>query len=253
MTIPFDIIEKTKEKRREKMKIDVILTAADIKAEKIKNKIVVIIDVLRATSVMVTALANGAKAIYPYKNIESVLENCKKSDSYVLGGERKGLKIEGFDFGNSPLEYTKEAVEGKDMFMTTSNGTRAIENAANGSKKLFIAAFLNIQSIVEKLLQENNDTVIVCSGTDNEFSLDDALCAGEIIRRIVTINKDVKLTDISLSLKLLAENSETIEKTLEGSKHFEYLKSIGFYGDMNHCFTMDKFQIVPEYVNGVIK
>lgn len=235
------------------MKIDVILTAADINPEKIKDKVVVIIDVLRATSVMVTALANGAKAVYPYKDIESVLENCKKSSSYILGGERKGLKIEGFDFGNSPLEYTKEAVAGKDMFMTTSNGTRAIENAANGSKKLFIAAFLNVQSIVKKLIEENSDTVIICSGTDNEFSLDDSLCAGEIIKRIAAVKKDVKLTDIALSLKLLAENSETIEKTLTGSKHFEYLKSIGFYGDMNHCFTMDKFDIVPEYIKGVIK
>ena len=234
------------------MEIDVILTAADIQSEKIKDKIVVIIDVLRATSVMITALANGAKAVYPYKDIESVLENSKKSKSFVLGGERKGLKIEGFDFGNSPLEYTREAVEGKDMFMTTSNGTRAIENSANGSKKLFIAAFLNVESVAEKILKENDDTVIVCSGTDNNFSLDDALCAGEIIKRVKEKNKNVYLTDISLAMKKLAETSISIENTLEGSKHFEYLKTIGFYGDMNHCFTMDMFDIVPEYKNGVI-
>lgn len=234
------------------MKIDVILTAADIQPEKIKDKIVVIIDVLRATSVMITALANGAKAVYPYKDIESVLENSKKSKSFVLGGERKGLKIEGFDFGNSPLEYTREAVEGKDMFMTTSNGTRAIENSANGSKKLFIAAFLNVESVAEKILKENDNTVIVCSGTDDNFSLDDALCAGEIIKRVKEKNKNVHLTDISLAMKKLAETSISIENTLEGSKHFEYLKTIGFYGDMNHCFTMDMFDIVPEYKNGVI-
>ncbi|AVQ29137.1 2-phosphosulfolactate phosphatase [Fusobacterium ulcerans] len=234
------------------MKIDIILTAADIQPEKIKDKIVVIIDVLRATSVMITALANGAKAVYPYKDIESVLENSKKSKSFVLGGERKGLKIEGFDFGNSPLEYTKEAVSGKDMFMTTSNGTRAIENSANGSKKLFIAAFLNVESVAKKILEENDDTVIICSGTDNNFSLDDALCAGEIIRRVKEKNRDIQLTDISLAMKRLAETSLGIEETLEGSKHFEYLKTIGFYGDMNHCFTMDMFDIVPEYKNGVI-
>lgn len=234
------------------MKIDIILTAADIQPEKIKDKIVVIIDVLRATSVMITALANGAKAVYPYKDIESVLENSKKSKSFVLGGERKGLKIEGFDFGNSPLEYTKEAVSGKDMFMTTSNGTRAIENSANGSKKLFIAAFLNVESVAKKILEENNDTVIICSGTDNNFSLDDALCAGEIIRRVKEKNRDIQLTDISLAMKRLAVTSLGIEETLEGSKHFEYLKTIGFYGDMNHCFTMDMFDIVPEYKNGVI-
>ncbi len=235
------------------MKVDVILTAGEIKAEKIKDKIVVIIDVLRATSVMVTAIANGAKAIYPYKDIESVLENCKKSNSYVLGGERKGLKIEGFDFGNSPLEYTKEMVNGKDVFMTTSNGTRAIENSANGSKKLFIACFLNIESVVNKLIEENQDTVIICSGTNDEFSLDDALCAGEIVKRLAEKVKDIKLSDISLGVKIIAENSKGIEDTLTGSKHFEYLKSIGFYGDMNHCFSIDKFDIVPEYRDGVIK
>ncbi|EHO81920.1 2-phosphosulfolactate phosphatase [Fusobacterium ulcerans] len=234
------------------MKIDIILTAADIQPEKIKDKIVVIIDVLRATSVMITALANGAKTVYPYKDIESVLENSKKSKSFVLGGERKGLKIEGFDFGNSPLEYTKEAVSGKDMFMTTSNGTRAIENSANGSKKLFIAAFLNVESVAKKILEENDDTVIICSGTDNNFSLDDALCAGEIIRRVKEKDRDIQLTDISLAMKRLAETSLGIEETLKGSKHFEYLKTIGFYGDMNHCFTMDMFDIVPEYKNGVI-
>lgn len=234
------------------MKIDVILTAADIQPEKIKDKIVVIIDVLRATSVMITALANGARGVYPYKDIESVLENSKKSKSFVLAGERKGLKIEGFDFGNSPLEYTKEAVEGKDMFMTTSNGTRAIENSAKGSKKIFIGAFLNVESIVKKILKENDDTVIVCSGTDDNFSLDDALCAGEIIKRAKEKNKDIHLTDIGLAMKKLAETSLGIENTLEGSRHFEYLKKIGFYGDMNHCFTMDMFDIVPEYKNGVI-
>lgn len=233
------------------MKVDVILTAGEIKADKIKDKIVVIIDVLRATSVMTTALANGAKAIYPYKDIESVLQNCKKSSSYVLGGERKGLKIEGFDFGNSPLEYTKEAVYGKDVFMTTSNGTRAIEASANGSKKLYIACFLNIQSVVDKLKAENQDTVIVCSGTNDEFSLDDALCAGEIIKRL-SEKSDIKFSDISLGLKIIAESSKGVEETLKGSKHFEYLKSIGFYGDMNHCFSIDKFDIVPEYKNGIV-
>lgn len=233
------------------MKVDVILTAGEIKADKIKDKIVVIIDVLRATSVMTTALANGAKAIYPYKDIESVLQNCKKSSSYVLGGERKGLKIEGFDFGNSPLEYTKEAVYGKDVFMTTSNGTRAIEASANGSKKLYIACFLNIQSVVDKLKAENQDTVIVCSGTNDEFSLDDALCAGEIIKRL-SEKSGIKFSDISLGLKIIAKSSKGVEETLKGSKHFEYLKSIGFYGDMNHCFSIDKFDIVPEYKNGIV-
>ena len=132
------------------MVIDVIETAGSIEKEKILDKTVLIIDVLRATSVMTTALANGVKAIYPYKDIESVLENSKKDTNPLLCGERKGLKIDGFDCGNSPLEYTKELVANRNMYMTTSNGTRAIESCAKYAAKIYIVAFLNIQAIVEK-------------------------------------------------------------------------------------------------------
>lgn len=162
------------------MRIDIIDVAGNITQEKVKGKTVIIIDVLRATSVMTTALANGVKAIYPYKDIESVLKNSKLDKNPLLCGERKGLKIEGFDCGNSPLEYPRELVEGRNMYMTTSNGTRAI------------------------------------------------------------------------GLKFIAENSKDIPTTLKGTKHYEYLKSIGFTGDMEHCFTMDKYDILPFYKDGKI-
>lgn len=234
------------------MRIDVIETAGDINLDTIKGKTTIVIDVLRATSVMVTALANGVKAIYPYKDIEAVLENSKKDVNPLLGGERKGLKIEGFDCGNSPLEYTVELVKDRNMYMTTSNGTRAIEGCALGAKRVYIASFLNIGRVVEQIIIDNEDVVIVCAGTDNKFSLDDALCAGEIIKRV---NNRVKseLSDIAIALKIVAENSKDITSTLTGTKHYEYLKSIGFTNDMNHCFTMDKYNILPVYYKGEIK
>lgn len=233
------------------MRIDIIDVAGNITQEKVQGKTVVIIDVLRATSVMTTALANGVRAIYPYKDIESVLENSKKDKNPLLCGERKGLKIEGFDCGNSPLEYPREIVEGRNMYMTTSNGTRAIEKSADGAERIYISAFLNVGRVVKQLIEDNKDVVIVCSGTDDNFSLDDALCAGEIIKRVVK-EREAKLSDMAIGLKFIAENSKDIPITLAGTKHYEYLKSIGFTGDMEHCFTMDKYDILPFYKDGKI-
>ena len=233
------------------MRIDIIDVAGNITQEKVKGKTVIIIDVLRATSVMTTALANGVKAIYPYKDIESVLKNSKLDKNPLLCGERKGLKIEGFDCGNSPLEYPRELVEGRNMYMTTSNGTRAIEKSADGAERIYISAFLNVGRVAKQIVEDNRDVVIVCSGTDDNFSLDDALCAGEIIKRAVK-EKDIELSDMAIGLKFIADNSKDIPTTLKGTKHYEYLKSIGFTGDMEHCFTMDKYDILPFYNDGKI-
>lgn len=233
------------------MRIDIIDVAGNITKEKVQGKTAIIIDVLRATSVMTTALAHGVKAIYPYKDIESVLENSKKDSNPLLCGERKGLKIDGFDCGNSPLEYPRELVEGRNMYMTTSNGTRAIEKTAEGAERIYISAFLNIERVVEQIIKDDKDVVIICSGTDDNFSLDDALCAGEIVKRVYE-RKKVDLSDMAIGLKFIAENSKDIPTTLSGTKHYEYLKSIGFTGDMNHCFTMDKYNILPVYKEGKI-
>lgn len=233
------------------MRIDVIDVAGNITEERVQGKTAIIIDVLRATSVMVTALANGVNAIYPYKDIESVLENSKRDKNPLLCGERKGLKIDGFDCGNSPLEYPRELVEGRNMFMTTSNGTRAIERTATGAERIYISAFLNVGRVAEQIVADDKDVVIICSGTDDNFSLDDALCAGEIIKRVCE-RKEVQLSDMAIGLKFIAENSKDIPTTLAGTKHYEYLKSIGFIGDMEHCFSMDKYNILPVYENGKI-
>lgn len=233
------------------MRIDVIDVAGNITREKVQGKTAIIIDVLRATSVMTTALANGVKAIYPYKDIESVLENSKKDSNPLLCGERKGLKIDGFDCGNSPLEYPRELVENRNMYMTTSNGTRAIEKTVEGAERIYISAFLNVGRVANQIVEDDKDVVIICSGTDDNFSLDDALCAGEIIKRVCE-KKKVELSDMAIGLKFIAENSKDIPTTLAGTKHYEYLKSIGFTGDMEHCFSMDKYDILPFYENGKI-
>ena len=134
------------------MKVDVIISADDIKEEKIKDKNVVVIDVLRATSVMVTALKNGCNEVIPVKEIEEALEIVNNNkDAYVLGGERQGIKIKDFNLSNSPLEYTEAEVKGKTVVMTTTNGTKAIKNS-EAAGRIFIAALINGEAVAKKLL-----------------------------------------------------------------------------------------------------
>src|SRR3712207_4750383 len=152
------------------MKIDVIISANDIKEEKVKGKTVIIIDILRATSVIVTALNNGCNEVIPVLEVEDAMKIVKDNrKKYILGGERNALKIEGFDFSNSPLDYTKDVVKDKTLVMTTTNGTRAIHGAMS-AKNILIGAMINARSVANKVLELDNDLVIINSGTNGEFS-----------------------------------------------------------------------------------
>ncbi len=232
------------------MKLDIIFTADEITKERTQGKICVIIDVLRATSVMITALENGAEKIYPFKDIESIQERCRNLKNIIKCGERNALKIEGFDLGNSPLEFTKEIVSGKEIYMSTTNGTKAIENSLSADK-IIICAFLNIHSVVKKIIECNKDTVIVCAGTNGKFSLDDALCAGLIIKDLQE-NTDISINDTALALVRISESHKNISEILKGSYHYSLLLSLGFEKDMEHIFSLNKYSIVPEYHNGYI-
>lgn len=232
------------------MKVDIIFTAKDASEENTQGKICIIIDVLRATSVMVTALHNGAEKIFPFKDIETIQERCRNLKNIIKCGERNALKIKGFDLGNSPLEFTKEVVQGKDIYMSTTNGTRAIENSLSADK-IIICSFLNLHSVVERVLYYNKDITIICAGTDGKFSLDDALCAGLIIKDLQK-HTDVALDDTALALIRIAESHKNIDEILEGSTHYSRLLSLGFERDMEHIFSVNKYSVVPEYNNGYI-
>lgn len=233
------------------MQIKILNSAKDVINKNLKGKNIVVIDVLRATSVMVTAFKNGAQSIFPFENIDDTKQAYYLNNNGLLAGERKGLKIEGFHFGNSPLDFTPEKIDGKNIFMTTSNGTRAIKNA-KGYDNLYIASYLNLSAVANILLKDEKDTVILCAGTDDEFSLDDALCAGMIVNKISEQIK-IQTNDATLSLQILANLSNNIKTTLENSKHYSYLKSIGYENDLEYCIQKDICNVVPFYKNGVIK
>ncbi|TDT63381.1 2-phosphosulfolactate phosphatase [Fonticella tunisiensis] len=232
------------------MNISLIPSVEHIKEEELKDKVVIVIDVLRATSVIVTALANGAKEVIPVLEIEDALE--LKSDMELLGGERKGLKIDGFDLSNSPLEYTREMVEGRSIIMTTTNGTRALHKAKEGDK-IYIGAVINGVSAAKKASDEKKDMAIICAGTYGKFSLDDFLCAGKIIYEVLK-RGEYELDDFAAAAYMAyRDNKHDLISYVKMAKHCKYLISIGLEEDIKYCFTEDIADVVPEYRDGVIK
>ena len=230
------------------MNIDVIFTAKAVEEEKVKDKIVVVIDVLRATSVMLTAISNGATEIRPFREVEPLLIFVQGKAGILKCGERQGVKIEGFDLGNSPLEYKNEVIAGKIVCMTTTNGTNALVKSETG-KRIFIASYLNLDAISNKLNELSEDVVIVCAGTDGEFSLDDSLCAGEIIKRV----KYKTLTDSARSMYMLASMDGSIESKLKDTKHYNFLRKLGAKKDLEACLAENSQNIILEYRDGIVR
>lgn len=232
------------------MKIDLLISGKYIEEDKIRGKNCLIIDALRATSTIVTALNNGAKEIIPVLTLEEAIEMKKSLGGGLLGGERKGLKIEGFDFGNSPFEYKEENVKGKTIIFTTTNGTKAIRGAKK-AEEIIIASVLNGESVAEEVIKLDKDIVIINAGTYDEFSIDDFITGGYIID-IIMKTKEVELSDIAKTALFTYQNSKDFS-FVQNAKHYKRVLEIGGEKDLLYCFTKDEINIVPKYKDGIIK
>ncbi len=235
------------------MNISVISTAQQAQDIDFSGKIAVVIDVLRATSVITTALDNGASEVIPVKTVEeaqSLYATCNAANT-LRGGERNALKIEGFDLGNSPLEYKKKSVEGKTLILTTTNGTNALNNV-KGAKVVVLACFRNAQAVVKHILvrlpqcdRPTQDIVIVCAGTESHFSLDDGLCAGMLIE-LLKQKAPVETDDLGLLLNhYYVENQANLLGALAGCHHVKRLFTLGFYDDIKFCLETNCVETVP--------
>lgn len=233
------------------MKIDIIISAEDIKKEKVLNKSAVVIDMLRATSVITTAMNNGCKRVIPVLTIDEALETAKSiKEDIVLGGERKGLKIDGFDFSNSPLEYSSNIIEGKTLVMTTTNGTRAIRGSI-GASNILIGSVLNARAVAEKLAKLKNDVVIVNAGTYGEFSIDDFICSGYIINCLKGMT-DVELSDVAITANYVYENNKDIKSFAKFAKHYKRIMELNLEEDFEYCCKKDIIDVVPEFIDDEI-
>jgi 2-phosphosulfolactate phosphatase len=228
-------------------------SAGDLSAE----RVVVVFDVLRATSCIVTALGNGSRAVVPVLTPkEARLLRRAYGRETLLCGERRGMKVRGFDLGNSPREFSRSVVQGKTLIMTTTNGTRAIRYMAN-ARCVIMGAFLNL-SAVSQMVSKVRQLLIVCAGTKRKVSLDDVAAAGALIHHIKGNKGDdpLALTDAAqLALITFLGQEHALEELLRNCAHGRYLAEIGFEADIHDCAQIDTTDVVPivERITGEIR
>jgi 2-phosphosulfolactate phosphatase len=226
-----------------KLKIDACFSPYLYPVYEDNHSIVVIIDILRATSAICTAFEHGAEKVIPVASIEEAREF--KKQGYVVGAERNAIAVEGFDFGNSPYSYMGEQVRGKTIVITTTNGTHAIQ-VARHAFKVVIGSFLNIDSLCEWLTEQNRNVLLLCSGWKNKFNLEDALFAGAVTEKISSMSDKFQHGDGCLALKYLYQLAEKDpNKFLNHSSHKERLAKLNLKKDIKYCLTPNQTRVIP--------
>jgi 2-phosphosulfolactate phosphatase len=238
------------------MEIDIQLVPSPTSLDILSDRTVVVIDVLRATSVMVHAISQGALEIIPAATVEEAFQRAKAfpQSSIVLGGERESKNIPGFDLGNSPKEYVAERVKGKKLILTTTNGTKAFHLVSSG-EEILVGSFFNIRVIAERCFELGRDLFIFPSGDEGNFSLEDTICGGMLIELITKKGKkSISLTDASQCAQVLYKRFENnLLEALYLSRHGKELTRRGFEQDLAYCAQIDITDIVPEFKAGVIR
>jgi len=236
------------------MKIEVFLTSSILTEEVLKDRTVVVIDVLRTCSTITSALVNGARSIIPVADLgqASKIATNLDQESYLLGGERDGEKIEGYHLGNSPLEYTVENVKGRTIIMNTTNGTQAITQAKS-AEHLLIGSFNNAQYVVDFIQLAGLDVTIICAGWRNRVSLEDTLCAGLLIYRLWDGKEPGLVSDTAhIAFTQYRNDKNTLERSIRRCNHAQMLKMKGFEADVEYCIKIDSLPALPHFVDNQI-
>ncbi|MCA9049787.1 MAG: 2-phosphosulfolactate phosphatase [Planctomycetaceae bacterium] len=259
--------------------------------EAVRGGIAVICDILRASTTMTTALANGAEAVIACDSVEQAEDQRRlltrgntvpatQSDQRVqsvsderqletrseakplLGGERGGVKIDGFDLGNSPSDYSRETVAGRTIVFTTTNGTRALLRA-RAADSVLIGSFVNLSAICRRLQADQRPIYIICAGTNGEVTLEDVLFAGAVAERLRETVSNLRMSDSAEVARSVwkqhcgiasgDESSETVEVALRISQGGRNLLRLGYDSDIHLASQLDSVPVVPEWENGVLR
>lgn len=228
------------------MRIDVLLGEAQVAPADVADRIVVVIDVLRAATTVAAALESGARAVIPFETVD---ETASRAKAYARGevqlaGERRMVKIDGFDLGNSPAEYTPASVEGRTILYTTTNGTVALA-ASHGARVCYFAAFVNVSATIASVraaIEHGGDVTIICAGHERHVALEDVVCAGRLVRGIAAGHEHVTRGDG-------ARVAEMAERPFQGgvssvaleASHARSLVAAGFERDVEMCLTLDRY------------
>jgi 2-phosphosulfolactate phosphatase len=238
------------------MQIDIQFLSSPPHPNLLSDRVVVVIDILRATSVIVHAMSQGASEIIPLATVEEAFQMAKvfPRGFVMLGGERESKNIPGFDLGNSPKEYVAERVKGKKLILTTTNGTRAFHVVSSG-KEILTGSFFNIGAVAQRCLESNRDLFIFPSGDEGNFSLEDTLCGGMLIDLITQKEKkQIILSDASNSAQILYQRfKDNLLEAFHLSHHGKELIDRGFEDDLVYCAQTDITDTVPIFREGVIR
>lgn len=215
----------------------------------VRDKTIVVVDILRATSCMTTAFAFGIKSIAPFAKLEDCL--AMKEKGYFTAGERDGKKVDGFDLGNSPFEYMEEKLKGERIAFTTTNGTQAIAKS-EGAREIIIGSFLNLYAVTDYLSKGAHNILVVCAGWKGKVNLEDTLFAGAL----VDLLGDYTEPDCDAPLvaqHLYREAKDDLFEFLKNSSHVKRLAKLNIYKDIQFCLTPDQYSVVPVLRNGLLE
>lgn len=232
------------------MRVDVAFTPAELPKGSAAGRTVVVLDVLRATSSMVHALASGARRIVPVTTVEEAVRKAEElgRDAVLLCGERDCQQIRGFDLGNSPEEFTAERVSGRTLVMSTTNGTPALLAAA-GSAECLIGALLNANAVAQRMAATGRDALLLCSGREGRFAYEDAYCAGLILRRLRRLRSRVRSDDAGRAvLRLLGRGERSAYPVLRRSAAARRLLELDLGADVQFCAQIDLHDVLPVFL-----
>jgi len=238
------------------MQVDVQLLPIPPEVSVLSTRSVVVLDILRATSVIVHALAEGAREFIPVRTVEDAFEVKKRfpPGTTLLGGEKDTQPIPGFDLGNSPREYVTERIGNKRIVLRTTNGSQAF-HLISSAREAVVGSFFNVEATARRCMRLGLDLLIFPSGDEGAFSLEDTVCGGMIIDRILKVKgNEVVLTDASnAALILFRRFEDNLVEVFHRSRHGNKLISLGRDADLPYCAQTNLFSIIPVFRDGVIR
>jgi 2-phosphosulfolactate phosphatase len=235
-------------------RIDLYLMPPELEGASLDSRQVVVVDVLRSCTSIATALLNGAAKIIPVKTVEEAtrLRETLDPKTSLLCGEREGRKVSGFALGNSPREYTRKKVNGTTLIFASTNASPLMTGALSGRDQVLLG-YVNLSAVAGAAAEAGTDLTIVCAGRNGRFSLEDAACAGALIRRLAERIPGIELNDAaSVARDFDASHGASPEAILRRSEHGRYLIELDFEEDLPVCAAVDSAPVVPYLREGRI-
>jgi len=237
--------------RNTKPSLNTCLSPALLHLYDVSRSIVVIIDILRATSTIATALHNGAKSIVPVDSIAECIRLGKQIEA-ITAGERDGQVAEGLQYGNSPFEYSKAFINGKTLVLTTTNGTKLLHLALEkGAKEIITGSFCNLSAVCNHLLNKKQNVILACAAWKDRVNIEDTLFAGAVIER-VRENFIIKCDSSQIAATMFHSAKEDMYEFMKAhnASHYRRLTKFGLEKDIRYCLTSDTANVLPLYTGG---